>query len=258
MDAAVNPDLANMGGTNDGGTSGSDLAMPMDLAVPVDLAVPMDLAVPVDLAMPKDLAMAADLAKPADLATAMPDLSAPGSDAFDPSSCPDAALSSADATAILSGAARKVLGDATLYHRTRTCTGMTPASCGAWGTPIIHSQWLLTYSGGVTTDYKNFTFPTHLIVFSAAGTPKFTIRHESDYTHDATIDSNGVVFAIGADPMVNTYPVLHVWDTMPKPDRYQDLEGRLGDTGQLHVAQHCARVVFPTGLTDEVAALYKY
>ena len=135
---------------------------------------------------------------------------------------------------------------------------MTPATCGAWSTPVPHTQALLTYSGGVTTDYKTFSFPTHLILFSQAGTPKLTIRHESDYRHTASTDTRGVVFAFGADPMVNTYPIIYVWDFAPAPNRYDDLQGLLGDDGFLHAAEHCARVVFPTGLTTEIAALYNY
>lgn len=188
---------------------------------------------------------------PADLAT-------PPRDPFDPASCAAPAMTAAQALSLLGTATRSKLADATLYRRTRTCTGMTPATCGAWSTPVPHTQALLTYSGGVTTDYKTFSFPTHLILFSQAGTPKWTVRHESDYRHTASTDSRGVVFAFGADPMVNTYPIIYVWDFAPAPNRYDDLQGLLGDDGFLHAAEHCARVVFPTGLTTEIAALYNY
>lgn len=179
-------------------------------------------------------------------------------DPFDPASCGGPALSTTQALSLLGANSRMILGDATLYRRTRSCTGMTPATCSAWSTPVIHDQSLLTYSGGVVTDYKTFTFPTHLILYSQAGTPKFSIRHESDYMHDMTADARGVLFSFGADPMANSYPIIYVWDFFPKPDRYDDLQGLLGDDGYLHVSPHCARVVFSIGIIEEIAALYTY
>jgi hypothetical protein len=196
-------------------------------------------------------------ADPRDLAVA-PDLSEPSTDPFDPGSCAGPALTSAQALAKLGAAARLKLADATLYRRTRSCTGMTPATCGAWGAPVAHQQALLTYSGGAVTDYKTFSFPTHLMLFASAGQPRLSIRHESDYRHDATADKRGVVFSFDADPMVNTYPIIYVWDFAPKPNRYEDLQGLLGDDGFLRATERCARVVFPTGLTTEIAALYRY
>jgi len=163
-----------------------------------------------------------------------------------------------DPVTILGMNTRSKLADATLYRRTRTCTGMSPPTCGAWSSPVPHTQDLLTYSGGVTTAYKNFAFPTHLILFSQAGTPKWTIRHETDYRHDATANNRGVGFSFGSDPMVNTYPVIYVWDFAPAPNRYDDLQGLLGEKAQLHAAEHCARVVFISGITTEIAALYTY
>ena len=197
----------------------------------------------------------ADGARPADLS---PDASAPGSDPFDPASCSAPALTGAQALSLLGTSARLKLADATLYRRSRSCTGMTPATCGAWSAPVPHQQSLLTYSGGVVTDYKTFSFPTHLILFAQGGQPKLVVRHESDYRKDATANTRGVVFAFGADPMLNTYPVIYVWDFMPAPNRYDDLQGLLGQRGELHAAEHCARVVFYSGLTAEVAALYRF
>ena len=197
----------------------------------------------------------ADGARPADLS---PDASAPGSDPFDPASCSAPALTGAQALSLLGTSARLKLADATLYRRSRSCTGMTPATCGAWSAPVPHQQSLLTYSGGVVTDYKTFSFPTHLILFAQGGQPKLVVRHESDYRKDATANTRGVVFAFGADPMLNTYPVIYVWDFMPAPNRYDDLQGLLGQRGELHAAEHCARIVFPISLTTEIAALYRY
>lgn len=196
-----------------------------------------------------------DGAAPRDLGA---DLAPGSSDPFDPTSCDAPALTSAQALARLGAAPRLKLADATLYRRTRSCTGMMEASCGAWGAPVAHTQALLTYSGGVVTDYKTFSFPTHLILFAQAGQPKLVIRHESDYRKDATKDSRGVVFPFGADPMENGYPIIYVWDFAPAPNRYDDLQGLLGDKGQLHAAERCARVVFRGGLTTEIAALYRF
>lgn len=179
-------------------------------------------------------------------------------DPFDPASCGGNVLTSGDALAALGASPRVKLADATLMRRTRVCAGPTADTCGPWGAPTPHTQPLLTYSGGVVTDYKTFSFPTHLVLFSAAGQPKLSIRHTSDYLHDATASTRGVVFAFGADPMVNTYPIIYVWDFAPAPNRYDDLQGLLGDDGFLHAREHCARVVFPKGVTTEIAALYRY
>jgi hypothetical protein len=159
---------------------------------------------------------------------------------------------------MLGAAPRLKLADATLYRRTRPCTGMTADTCGAWGAPVAHTQSLLTYSGGVVTDYKTFSFPTHLILFAQGGQPKMSVRHESDYRHDATASTRGVVFSFGADPMENTYPIIYVWDFAPAPNRYDDLQGLLGDKGQLHAAERCARVVFTSGVSTQIAALYRF
>lgn len=242
--------------TSYGGYPGPGPGPGLDQGQPVDGGGANDL-LPADAAVSGDLRDGGgDLASAAkDLA---PDLGSAVDAPFDPASCSTPALTAAQALSLLGAAPRLVLADATLYRRTRSCTGMTPATCGAWSTPVVHDQLLLTYSGGVTTDYKSFTFPTHLILFAQAGQPKLSIRHESDYRHTGTTDSRGVLFSFGADPMVNSYPIIYVWDFAPKPSRYEDLQGLLGDDGFLHAAEHCARVVFPIGLTTEIAALYRY
>lgn len=216
----------------------------------------------VDAATPAtaDAATGADAAVSdgAVLADLRSDAASVSNDPFDPASCGGPAITSAQATALLGMAPRLKLADATLYRRTRTCTGQTVDTCGPFGAPVPHTQALLTYSGGVTTDYKTFSFPTHLILFPQGGQPRFSVRHESDYRHSATSDTRGVVFAFGKDPLENTYPVINVWDFAPAPNRYEDLAGRLGDKGLLSVAERCARVVFPTGLATEVAGLYRF
>ena len=179
-------------------------------------------------------------------------------DPFDPASCAGPALTDVAALAKLGGAPRLKLADATLMRRTRACSGATPATCGPWGAPVVHTQALLTYSGGVVTDYKTFSFPTHLILYAQAGAPRFSVRHESDYRHTATTDARGVVFASGAVPMVNTYPIIYVWDFAPAPNRYDDLQGLLGTRAELTVAERCARLAIANGVSTEIAALYRY
>jgi hypothetical protein len=179
-------------------------------------------------------------------------------DPFDPGSCDGLPITAAEALVKLGAAPRIKLADATLYRRERSCTGADVTTCGAWGAPVPHTQSLLTYSGGVTTDYKTFAFPTHLVLFKEAGQPKFSVRHTSDYQHDATASTRGVVFAMGATPMVNPYPDIYVWDFAPAPNRYDDLQGRLGTRGELYAAGSCARFVVKSGNNREIVGLYRY
>jgi hypothetical protein len=186
------------------------------------------------------------------------DASPVSNDPFDPASCSGSALTAADALAKLGASPRMLLASATLMRRTRTCTGATADTCGAFGAPVTHTQSLLTYSGGVTTDYKTFSFPTHLVLFQSAGVAKLSVRHTSDYMHDATASTRGVVFPFGASPMVNTYPIIYVWDFAPAPNRYDDLQGLLGQRAELFASGTCARFVATSGVTTEIAALYRY
>lgn len=179
-------------------------------------------------------------------------------DPFDPASCSGTALTAADALAKLGASPRMLLASATLMRRTRVCTGATADTCGPYGAPALHTQSLLTYSGGVTTDYKTFSFPTHLVLFQAAGVAKLSVRHASDYQHDATASTRGVVFPFGTSPMVNTYPVIYVWDFAPAPNRYDDLQGLLGQRAELFASGTCARFVATSGVSTEIAALYRY
>jgi hypothetical protein len=207
-----------------------------------------------------DSGAAADSGAPADSGTAADSGAVvPNDDPFDPVSCGGAVLSAADALAVLGASARAKLADATLMRRTRACTGATPETCGPWNAPVPHTQALLTYSGGVTTDYKTFSFPTHLVLYKAnATTPKLSVRHASDYQHDATASARGIGFAFGASPMVNTYPVIYVWDFAPAPYRYEDLQGLIGSRAELDARERCARFVSTSGVHTEIAALYRY
>lgn len=179
-------------------------------------------------------------------------------DPFDPRSCDGPAIDAAMALAKLGGAPRLKLADATLMRRDRTCTGADPATCGPWGAPVPHTQALLTYSGGVVTDYKTFAFSTHLVLYTQSGQPRFSVRHTSDYQHDANASARGVVFSFGATPMVNTYPIIYVWDFAPAPNRYDDLQGLLGQRAELHAAATCARLHVTSGVSREIVALYRY
>ena len=186
------------------------------------------------------------------------DFSSTNDDPFDVASCMGVPMTSDEALARIGSLPRIKLADATLMRRSRTCTGTTPATCGAWGTPVVHTQKLLTYSGGVTTDYKTFSFPTHLILFVQSGTAKAVIRHESDYRHDAAANTRGVVFSFGMTPMQTSYPKINVWDFAPAPSRYDDLQGQLGTLGQLVIMGRCARLRIEDGITTEIAALYRF
>lgn len=179
-------------------------------------------------------------------------------DPFDPRSCDGPAIDAATALAKLGALPRTKLADTILYRRDRTCTGSDPATCGAWGAPVSHSQPFLTYSGGVVTDYKTFSFPTHLVLYVQAGQPRFSVRHASDYQHDANASARGVSFAFGATPMVNTYPIIYVWDFAPAPNRYEDLQGLLGSRAELHATATCARLYATSGITREIVGLYRY
>ena len=172
-DLAATPDLSPI----------PDLSATPDLSAIPDLSTTADLAAIPDLFMADlagDLAVASD-GGARDMASAPADLAVTVTDPFDPASCSAPALTSMQALTLLGAAPRLKLADATLYSRSRSCTGGTPATCGPFSTPVVHTQALLTYSGGVTTDYKTFSFPTHLILFAQAGMPKWVIRHESDY-----------------------------------------------------------------------------
>jgi hypothetical protein len=179
-------------------------------------------------------------------------------DPFDPSSCTGTPITQTDALARLGGAARMVLGSATLMGRYRTCPTGKAASCGPWGAPVVHKQSFLTYSGGAVTDYKVFTLPTKLILFAAGGIAKHVVRHDDDVLHAAAADTRGLVFPIGADPSTIANPVLYVWDFAPAPNRYEDLQGLLGSEAALTTRASCARLAVSYSLTYEIAALYRF
>lgn len=145
-----------------------------------------------------------------------------------------------------------------MMHRSRTCPGGNVNECGPWGAPEILVKSLLTYSGGVVTDYKQFTFPTLLFLYAEQGIAKYSIRHELDHAHEPNDVDHGILFSSGDSPMTNPFPRIYVWDPNPAPNRYQDLEGRLGDTATLFVGPHCARYVAPWSYSGEIAALYRY
>ena len=259
VDAAVGDDAGAGDDAASGDASTSSDGATGDDAASADAGATGDAGASADAGATGDAGASADAA-PADamlMADAAPDATV-STDPFDPGSCAAPALTSSEALTLLGAAPRSKLADATLMRRTRSCTGATPDTCGAWGTPVPHTQALLTYSGGVVTDYKTFSFPTHLILYAQTGQPRLSVRHTSDYQHDATASSRGVAFSFGADPMENTYPIIYVWDFNPAPNRYQDLQGLLGSRGYLHAAQHCARVVFTSGVTTEIAGLYSY
>ena len=219
------------------GPPGRDASQPEDLKA-VDQAGPSDGSSP-----PTDMAI---------------DASATNNDPFDITSCMGFPMTTSEALARIGTMPRIKLADATLMRRSRTCTGATKDTCGPWGTPVAHTQRLLTYSGGVTTDYKTFSFPTHLILFVQSGQPKAVIRHESDYRHDVMANTRGVVFSFGVTPMEKPYPQINVWDFAPAPYRYDDLLAQLGSIARMVLTTNCARIVVEDGIDTEIAALYRF
>lgn len=214
-----------------------------------------------DASQPEDL-KAVDQAGPSDGSSPPADMeidaSVTNNDPFDITSCMGFPMTTSEALARIGTMPRIKLADATLMRRSRTCTGATKDTCGPWGTPVAHTQRLLTYSGGVTTDYKTFSFPTHLILFVQSGQPKAVIRHESDYRHDVMANTRGVVFSFGVTPMEKPYPQINVWDFAPAPYRYDDLLAQLGSIARMFLTPDCARIVVEDGIATEIAALYRF
>lgn len=255
---ACGSDGESAGGASPPGSGSETPATPPPPSAPTSDAGPAADAAPSDADAPRDSATD-DAGQALDAALDAPfDAGVVNDDPFDPASCGGALLDAPAALAKLGAASHVKLASATLMRRSRSCPGGDPAQCGPWGAPVPHTQALLTYSGGVVTDYKTFAFPTHLVLFEQAGAPKMSVRHESDYRHDANASTRGVTFPFGDDPMVNTYPIIYVWDFAPAPNRYDDLQGLLGKRAELYARETCARLSVEVSLYQELAALYRY
>lgn len=255
--AAPGPDAAAPG--LDAAAPGRDAAAPgLDAAAPGrDAAVPgLDAAAPgLDAAAPGLDAAAPGL----DAAAPGPDAGAPSNDPYDPGSC-TGTLSETDATALLGGQSRKALADFTLVHRTRTCDAS--GNCGAWSASSTYLKTLCTYSGGVTTRYKTFSFPTKLVLWGSAGARKLTVRETNDYNRANYDDSSGVVFSLG-NPGPVSYPTIQLWDPFPQSQYdYQDFPVTLGDQGYLYTGSGCARFYVADinggNVIEEVVGLYRF
>jgi hypothetical protein len=260
LDAGLpGPDAAAPG--LDAAAPGLDAAAPgLDAAAPgLDAAAPgLDAAAPgLDAAAPGLDAAAPGL----DAAMPGPDAGAPSNDPYDPGSC-TGVLSEADVTALLGAQSRKALAAFTLVHRTRTCDA-TSGTCGAWGTSSTYLKTLCTYSGGVTTHYKTFSFPTTLVLWGSAGARKLSVRETNDYNHAPTDDTSGEVFSLG-NPGPVAYPSVDVWDPFPSnPYDYNDLPNvTLGKEGYLYTGQGCARFYVKDRIdalyTEEIVGLYRF
>lgn len=179
------------------------------------------------------------------------------SDPFDPASCGGPPMSAADATALLAGTNRKALANATIQVRTRTCDG---TNCGAWSAGASWLTHFLTYSGGVTTRYKDVLADTRLVLYAAAGVPKLSLQHVT-FTQGNYPDDDGIVFAF--PPAAQMYPEFRAFNVMPSfPSDYEDLELTLKN-GELVLGTRCARftaAVFgmPEPYTTTYAALYRW
>ncbi|MFW5740911.1 MAG: hypothetical protein ACOC1F_11150, partial [Myxococcota bacterium] len=128
-------------------------------------------------------------------------------DAFTLGSCDGAAMTAAEALALLGSDARVVLASATIQKRTRSC-----ATC-AWGDGadwIIH---YLTWSGGVTTRYKDLPATMHLVLFNDNGTPRFSIQHTT-FAGSTYDDGDGMVY--GMVPQMIPYAHVRAYNHAPE------------------------------------------
>ncbi|MDX2089353.1 MAG: hypothetical protein SFX73_15980 [Kofleriaceae bacterium] len=178
-------------------------------------------------------------------------------DAFDPASCGGPPMTSADAIAALAGGARTVLANATIQQRTRACPGGT---CGAWGQPADWVLAYLTYSGGVTTRYKNVLMSMALVVFDDGGMPKLSMQHIT-FPAGGYDDDQGAVYGFPPAPIMYTH--LRAYNTAPTSGSdYLDLDYMVTN-GTLQLGTRCARFTanpFGTGqpYTSDYAALFRW
>ncbi len=185
------------------------------------------------------------------------------SDPFDPSVCPGPPMSTARAAMLLGGKVRSALATADLVFRDRTCPE-DGGGCSAWTATVPLVMTLLTYSGGVTTHYKNFAFPLTFVLWnhgsSSGASYGFSVRHSSDYAHDATDDLHGVAFPFGTTSAM--YPKLYVWDDHPDhPNDYPDPQWQWYRPAVLTATDSCARFYIDdvqTGSERQLVAVFHY
>ena len=160
-------------------------------------------------------------------------------DPFDPASCGGTPLSLEDATAALAGMDRQVLANATIQVRERTCPG---GACGEWGDAYDWVVTYLTWSGGVTTAYKDFQADMQLVVFDDQGTPRLSLQHVTfDVPSSTYDDEDGMVYDLPPSPI--NFPHVRAYDANPDSEYYyQELDWLVRD-GVLTVGEDCVRWV---------------
>jgi hypothetical protein len=160
-------------------------------------------------------------------------------DPFDPASCGGTPISLEDATALLAGMDRQVLANATIQVRERTCPG---GACGAWGEAYDWVVTYLTWSGGVTTAYKDFQADMQLVVFDDQGTTRLSLQHVTfDVPSSTYDDEDGMLYDIPSSPI--SYPHVRAYDDDPDSEYYyQELDWQVRD-GVLTVGEDCVRWV---------------
>lgn len=178
-------------------------------------------------------------------------------DAFDAASCGGPPMTSTDAVTALGGGARVVLANATMQRRTRTCPSGT---CGDW---TAASPWVLsylTYSGGVTTRYKDVLMTMALVVFDDGGTPKLSMQHTT-FPAGGYDDDQGAVYGFPPAPIMYTH--LRAYNTAPTSSSdYLDLDYMVTN-GTLTLGTRCARFTaspYGTGqpYTSDYAVLFRW
>lgn len=178
-------------------------------------------------------------------------------DPFEASSCTGPVLSTTRAEMLLGGATRVTLAATALQHRTRVCNA---GVCGAWSAPALFERTYVVYSGGVTTRYKKFAFPTTLVLWKSGSTFTLSVRHTPDVTQCPTCDTRGTRFVVsGATPIAAASNQFYLWDPAPSnPYDYQDLPIYFpGATLSLDAHESCARYRVETE-TEQIVGLYEF
>jgi len=155
-------------------------------------------------------------------------------DVFALGTCDGTAMTSAEALALLGSGTRVVLTSATIQRRMRSC-----GTC-AWGDPadwIIH---YLTWSGGVTTRYKDLPATMNLVLFNDGGTPRFSIQHTT-FAGSTYDDYDGMLY--GLPPAVIPYAHVRAYNHFPEQQYdYRELDYMVKDATVV-VGDHCLQWV---------------
>ncbi|MCB9680660.1 MAG: putative metal-binding motif-containing protein [Alphaproteobacteria bacterium] len=150
----------------------------------------------------------------------MVDEGCPSNDPFNAGSCLGTPWTEAEAMAYLAGRSRVVLDTAIIQQR--SCPG---GVCGG-----ASSDWMvhyLTYSGGVSTRYRDILAQVNLVLFDNRGVPALSIQHTS-FSSGGYPDTDGMVY--GFPPSLITYPHLRAFNTLAGGSDYTDLDYQVRGT----------------------------